>query len=509
VLALLRVALVADQEQVARLKAGVEEWNAWRSKNPRVLVDLSRADLIRADLNGANLSRTSLIGVELNFASLIAADLSGASLASAHLRNTNLRQANLSGVNFTQAQVLRTNFADARLTGACLKDWNPNQLTNFDGVAADYVFLDISEYSVGGPPRKFLDRRPHSGNFKPGEFAALFQQALDTLDLIFVDGIDWQAFFASFQKLREQYSETELNIQAIENKGGSFVVRLEISEEANKAAIEKSAKARYEEELQLVEVRYEAQLRAKDSEMQAFELNVYRQERENERRHNTRVDKLIEMLSERERSKMPLHPNQLRILRAIEDGKSLSNEMLSVTGLELYQICYYIKSLEEEFYLTCTEFSDGISRDLHYMCRLTEKGRVAAEDPSLLIPPSLRKPQMSTTNNFQGAQIGNFANEMSGNASQIYNAASDKSLAEAAQEIQALLDQLSQTYPSETLIEKAQLATVAAEQAHADPSLRQRLFSAAKAGSIGAIDQALSHPAATFFIEAVKNWQET
>jgi hypothetical protein len=39
-------------------------------------------------------------------------------------------------------------------------------------------------------------------NFDPGEFTKLFQKARVTVDLIFLHGIDWQAFLVSFQHYR-------------------------------------------------------------------------------------------------------------------------------------------------------------------------------------------------------------------------------------------------------------------------------------------------------------------
>ncbi|MEO0409077.1 MAG: pentapeptide repeat-containing protein, partial [Cyanobacteria bacterium P01_A01_bin.135] len=130
-----------------------------------------------------------------------------------------------------------------------------------DGAICEHVYLKARQRG----------RRPSEGNFKPGEFSALFQQALDTVDLIFKDGIDWQAFFASFQDLRSQYADQDLTIQAIEKKrGGAFVVRLEVASEADKPVIESSAKELYETKLTLIEQRYRAELHAKEGEIVAY-----------------------------------------------------------------------------------------------------------------------------------------------------------------------------------------------------------------------------------------------
>ena len=470
---------MADQGQLQRLKAGVKDWNQWRIEQPSVPIDFSHASLLQADLRTVDLSNADLTGADLRMANLAGANLReaelrnadlskgfyrlanfsganlreawldeadlysaylgkadlqqaqllkaylcdadfqeanlmGADIRGAYLGGANLQKSNLSKVDLSSADLggadlrgadlryakleatslLDANLASAQLTGACVQDWNTSTATIFVGALADYVYWKIDEDG------QFFDRRPHSGNFKPGEFAALFQQALDTLDLIFVDGIDWQSFFASFQELRQQYGDANLNIQAIEKKsGGSFVVKLEVNEQADKTAIEQSAKAIYEENQQL-----KAQLFRTEGKLEGY--------------------------------KEQLSDFQQKVLQGMSDKTVINNNM-------------------------------------------------------------------------QGATVGNMANQLSGNASQIYNTAQDKSLAEAAQEIQALLDQLSKTYPSETRREKFDLAEVAAEQAKANLTLWQRIVSAIDAGMIGAVGEMLSHPVATFFIDAAQDLAET
>lgn len=52
---------MANEEQLAILKSGVEEWNQWRKDNRPV-----KADLRDANLRRANLSRATLRGATLN-----------------------------------------------------------------------------------------------------------------------------------------------------------------------------------------------------------------------------------------------------------------------------------------------------------------------------------------------------------------------------------------------------------------------------------------------------------
>lgn len=116
-------------------------------------------------------------------------------------------------------------------------------------------------------------------------------------------------------------------------------------------------------------------------------------------------------------------------------------------------------------------------------------------------------------NNLQGANINSFANQISDracqNANQYNYNPETKSLASVAIEIQALLDRLSQIYPTDTMAAKVTLATEAIQYIDNNPSFAQRIIRALQSGSISALEQFLSHPAASFFISALEDWQKT
>ena len=483
---------MANEEHLEILQKGVEAWNQWREKRPWFQPDLSNADLHGADLCGADLSRTSLYGADLcradlSKATLIRTDLRGANLRGSKLEKANLSDANLSGANLsdariwkanlsasdlrgsklekailvsanlsgadlrssnlrrailmyaslsntnlhkailqevdlsgfdlsgmdlsgadlsdsnlTRVQVLGTNFEQSVFTGTCLEDWHINSATKFDGAICDYVYLKANQQ----------ERRPREGIFKPGEFAALFQQAVDTVDLIFKDGIDWQVFFQSFKELRTQYAHQDLSIQAIEKKrGGAFVVRVEVAEGADKTEIEGSAKELYETKLALMEQRYRAELQAKDGEIVAY------------RKQSANLMKITEMLAARP----PMSETPKYDLRG-------------------------------------AQFAGGFAETV------------------------------------QGDQVGGTIN----------NQASDTpSLAEAAAEIQALLKQLEQTAPAETMTEKMTLATQAIAQIEANPTFKQRAVAALTAGGMKAFESAIDHPVAAFVVGAIEEWKQS
>lgn len=134
---------MANDEHVARLREGVEQWNEWRSKNRAIRPDLgaanlrmvylsdadlhgaylSDADLHGAYLRGADLSATRLSRADFSWADLNAANLSGAHLGSADLRGAklreaNLRRANLRGANLSEGILFGADLSWAQLRGA-------------------------------------------------------------------------------------------------------------------------------------------------------------------------------------------------------------------------------------------------------------------------------------------------------------------------------------------------------------------------------------------------------
>lgn len=106
---------MANEEHEEMLWTGVDKWNRWRERNPKVKPDLSGANLSRADLSGANLS-----GTDLNGASLIEAVLTKTSFEKADLRKAFLIDAYLSMAILRNADLQETNLSGAELSGADL-----------------------------------------------------------------------------------------------------------------------------------------------------------------------------------------------------------------------------------------------------------------------------------------------------------------------------------------------------------------------------------------------------
>jgi hypothetical protein len=134
-----------------------------------------------------------------------------------------------------------------------------------------------------------------------------------------------------------------------------------------------------------------------------------------------------------------------------------------------------------------------------------------------------RNKESGMNNNNQGSSVppvsqsGNFGiGHMSGGEIQsgakvagVINEAEQRNLTQAAAEIQQLLEQLEKSYPADTTMGKMKLATEMISQIESNPSLAARILSALKAGGVSAFEQFLNHPAASFVIGALADWQET
>ena len=248
---------MANAEHLQILRQGVKIWNGWREKNSEVFPALAEAKLWQADLWGANLG----------------------------------------GANLSEARALSTNFTQAILTGACIQDWRINSETILENVNCSYIY-----FKVYGQERRPSDP---NRNFKPGEFARLVEKYIETIDLIFKGGIDWQTFLTAFQELQTESENNELSVQAIEKKRNEvFVIRIEVPADANKERIEASFWDKYQPLLE-----------AKDRE-----IKFLSQQTQYIREDNTRLLGIIETMAEKENTKYDLRGSKFGGGFATEGG---------------------------------------------------------------------------------------------------------------------------------------------------------------------------------------------
>jgi uncharacterized protein YjbI with pentapeptide repeats len=106
---------MADEEQLAILRQGVEVWNQWREDSLTINVDLSGVDFSSLNLSNADFTFT-----DLTEANLSDADLTEADFNSSNLKSANLKGAFLEGSNLTEAKITWANLSGANLEGANL-----------------------------------------------------------------------------------------------------------------------------------------------------------------------------------------------------------------------------------------------------------------------------------------------------------------------------------------------------------------------------------------------------
>ena len=243
------------------------------------LVDV---DLREVNFKNANLRKANLEG----------ANLSKADFTEANLQSANLRAANLEESTFSKTQVIGTDFTQAYFTGACgLGTWNIDSTTKLDGVNCRFVYL-------GEKPQLEKDGEhcPQSGEFAAGDFTKFFQVVINTVDLIFRDGVDFKILDAAIKSVRAKNQNTLLELQNIENKGDGFVVaKFSVSKEADKAKIHNELKQSYDEQLEAIEAKYQAKLKAKQKKIEKIQ-EILAEEESQEYQIQAQASKLVVLI---------------------------------------------------------------------------------------------------------------------------------------------------------------------------------------------------------------------
>lgn len=171
---------MANAKHIVLVNQSHDMWNKWREDNPKIIPDLSNADLrnvsinwknlnganlsgaklYRADLEGAILNNTNLKGANLTYAKLSCADLIGsdlkkATLDGANLIEANFTNANLEGASLNWCTIWKADFTDANLVGASLEESNlkgstflRTNLTNANLIGANLVKTKIKNSNL-------------------------------------------------------------------------------------------------------------------------------------------------------------------------------------------------------------------------------------------------------------------------------------------------------------------------------------------------------------------------
>jgi uncharacterized protein YjbI with pentapeptide repeats len=112
--------MMANEEQLAVLRQGVNVWNKWREQNSTTKIDLSGAALTGLNLAGADFKDARLNRADFRETNLERARLSLANLSRATLIGTSLNRANLKEARLAHTILMNASMRDADLSGAYL-----------------------------------------------------------------------------------------------------------------------------------------------------------------------------------------------------------------------------------------------------------------------------------------------------------------------------------------------------------------------------------------------------
>ena len=144
---------MANPEHLKILKQGVEVWNEWRIKHPKIKPDLEGVDLRGKDLTGVNLSGAMMYGsflkdIILKDANLTEASLLHSVITFSDLSNAKMMKAWLGAANLYEANLTGADLTDAIIDGASLVRTTVEN-TTFTGC----VIYGISAWDLNGVPR--------------------------------------------------------------------------------------------------------------------------------------------------------------------------------------------------------------------------------------------------------------------------------------------------------------------------------------------------------------------
>jgi uncharacterized protein YjbI with pentapeptide repeats len=196
--------------------------------------NLTGADLKQADLRESRLVRTQLAGADFQGVDLRKNVLIDANLTEADFRGADLRDSIL-----VRAQVARADFRGADLTGICIEDWSVSNKTRFTDVRCDYIYR---KYEDNQP----TERYPVDRYFEAGEFAFLYQEPEDVVELVFKGEFDFSALSLAFYKLQTEMPELEFELKGIEQRENLWVVKAKTKVSVTERLIEAQLNLTYQ-----------------------------------------------------------------------------------------------------------------------------------------------------------------------------------------------------------------------------------------------------------------------
>ena len=542
---------MANPEQLAILKQGVRTWNRWRAQNPEIRpdlistnlsnTDLSFADFSNADLRDANLSNADLSNAELKSANLNKADLSNANLSDANLSKANLSEANLSrasleSANLSYTSAILANLSKANLNKANLRaanlskaDLNNADLNNADLSKTILRAANLSKASLKKANVKSGDliftnltfANLSAANLSNASFrvANLSNANLSNTDLSKTNLSEANlseanlrsADLSAVQALATNFSQATLtgaciadwNVNAqtqLQNVTCDYIYLRYGSKtsftdrrphDPNKIFTPGEFTERFQKVLDTVDLFF-----ADGIDWKAFLASFQ------DLQAQYGDDNLIVQGFERK-------GNGLEVRLAV--SADLDKAEIERNALQQYEAQLQLIETKYRERLHAQDREIEIykqqSADMLELAKLAASRPITVEAKAEAVADN----QSNNTNyNIQKSKFGGgFAAEGGIQfGGPLIDASSQQNLAEAAQDIQELLNQLSTTYPTDTSAQQMMVATKAVEEIEKNPALKQRVIAALKAGGTEALKELVDHPAVNILLAAIEGWQK-
>ncbi|GEM_PF-1445938 len=374
-------------------------------------------------------------------------NLQGANLENASFIDADFYQANLQKANLSRTILVRANFERADLRGANLTGSCIQDWVITESTKLNEISCDYVYLRwIDGDKR---DQMPPRGQFKENGFVTFLRYILETVDLYHEKDINPKLALTVLQKMSRDYDEP-LNIVALGKIGERVFIQVKVSENIVREDFKEDYYSQYDNGLKL------------------WSGNI----------HNLppTVDSFIEK-----------RINEIASEKT-DDFVFVDTTYVEGNFTQTYQGEVNMSG-DRNIQLGSGNYNERIQGDYNQNSGITQN--------------------LSGGTMYGGMQApqGDGNNQTMDN--NVVSSEHKQILSEAAAEIQQLLEQLEKSYATDTINGKMALATEAIAQIENNPILTARIFSPLKVGSVKSFEQFLSHPAASFVIKALEDWEKT
>jgi uncharacterized protein YjbI with pentapeptide repeats len=443
-------------------------------------------------------------GQDLQGLNLKEANLEDASFIDTNFYHTDLQGANLSGALLVRTQLDQADLRQACLTGACIKNWGITKKTQLARVRCEFIYLEYDQEK--------RSRFPDSRDFKRGEFLSFLRPYLHSVDFQHDRNIDPKVAAIAFNHLAKQYQK-DIEIVGIESQQTGVSLKVNLPDSSQSAEFQQKYQAYYQQALQM------SWTLPQEAEKIAAKLNELIREVKNPRKisidrctlssnsiliaggantinSNHQVSRFSSLMSQIQMVLQNLPPpeqtitlQQLQILRELEDLPASSQRKTAKAAVRILRGITSNSLPHIDFEKTIQLFQQ-IDQEILMMMPDEKSVPVANQDSSTHI---------GTINNNQGFVTTGGTNTFNVNQAKA-------NLPEVAAEIQQLLNQLGQSYPTKTLVEQATVAEKAIAQIEQNPSLKERVKSVLIASGAETFKQAVNHPVIHIMVAGIEAW---